>query len=229
MRKVVKMEKLNHKVYKHTAPNGKVYIGITSKDVNERWRNGKGYFRNTLFWRAIKKYGWENIKHEILIDGISKDEACRIEQELIAKYQSNNPAYGYNLTSGGESGAVMSDATRKRMSDSMKGIPKSEKAKRNMRLNHYDCRGENNPNYGKKWTQEQLAIRQAHRVYKYGGENPSAKAILQCDFDGNIVKRWGSISEASLFYCRTSIRFCLQGKYKQHKGFIWRYEDEKER
>ena len=53
-------------VYKHTSPSGKVYIGITGQDIHRRWRNnGEGY-RGQLFYNAIKKYGWENISHEIL-------------------------------------------------------------------------------------------------------------------------------------------------------------------
>lgn len=31
-----------YSVYKHTAPNGKVYIGITGKDPEKRWLNGGG-------------------------------------------------------------------------------------------------------------------------------------------------------------------------------------------
>ena len=29
----------NYSVYIHTCPNGKVYVGITSLDVNYRWRS----------------------------------------------------------------------------------------------------------------------------------------------------------------------------------------------
>lgn len=32
-----------YKVYKHTFPNGKKYIGITKLTVENRWRSGKGY------------------------------------------------------------------------------------------------------------------------------------------------------------------------------------------
>lgn len=32
-----------YSVYKYTAPNGKVYIGITGKDPEKRWLNGRGY------------------------------------------------------------------------------------------------------------------------------------------------------------------------------------------
>lgn len=32
--------------------------------------------------------------------------------------------------------------------------------------------------------------------------------------------------EASQEYTRTSIKDCLRGKYKQHRGYQWRYADE---
>lgn len=89
-------------VYKHTTPSGKVYIGITSQEVNKRWKNGKGYKFCTAFNRAIDKYGWDNITHEIIKDGLDKETACELEQRFISAYKSSDPRYGYNLTSGGE-------------------------------------------------------------------------------------------------------------------------------
>lgn len=92
----------NYCVYKHTTPNGKVYIGITCQEVTKRWKNGKGYELCTAFNRAIQKYGWENICHEIVADGLDKETACNMEKELIRKHDSSNPSCGYNLTKGGE-------------------------------------------------------------------------------------------------------------------------------
>ena len=61
------MEERRFIVYKHTSPNGKVYIGMTCLKPIQRWKkDGSGYKRNTHFWGAIQKYGWENFKHEIL-------------------------------------------------------------------------------------------------------------------------------------------------------------------
>ena len=70
-------------VYKHTAPNGKVYIGITSQDVLARWNHGNGYKNNKHFFSAIVKYGWDNIRHEILYDDLTKEDACKKEIGLI--------------------------------------------------------------------------------------------------------------------------------------------------
>ena len=223
----------NYSVYKHTTPSGKVYIGITSKPVEERWLNGRGYRRNEHFWNAIKKYGWENIEHEILEEGLTREEAGRAEQRYISEYQSADQSKGYNLTTGGEKGAHHTEASRRKLSESRNGqrynigVPFTEERKQHLREHHADVRGEKNPAFGKRWTAEQIAVRQAHRTYTYGSDNPSARAILQLDMNGNIVKRWGSIVEASEFFCKTCIKDCLRGKYKQHKGYQWRYTDEK--
>ena len=90
------------KVYKHTTPSGKVYIGITSQPLVKRWKNGKGYEGCTAFFRAVKKYGWNNIQHEVIASGLSKEAACAMEQRLIKETGSNRADRGYNLTGGGE-------------------------------------------------------------------------------------------------------------------------------
>lgn len=93
-------------VYKHTTPSGKSYIGVSaSDDANIRWRNGAGYYNNRPFYNAIKKYGWDNITHEIIFSGISIDEAYAHEIELIAKFKTNNPIFGYNISEGGIGGS----------------------------------------------------------------------------------------------------------------------------
>lgn len=70
-------------LYKHTTKSGKVYIGITSRKPEYRWRNGKAYKNNKYFYNAILKYGGNNIKHEILLTGLSKEKAEWWEKKLI--------------------------------------------------------------------------------------------------------------------------------------------------
>ena len=84
-------------LYAHTMPNGKVYIGMT-KDADSRWKNGKGYGQHYEFSRDIEKYGWENIKHEI-IDVFEDEETCHQYEILyIVMLQTENPQIGYNKT-----------------------------------------------------------------------------------------------------------------------------------
>lgn len=81
---------------------GKKYIGITKQKPTRRWNNGKGYIRNTLFFRAINKYGWHNIEHKILYTDLKEKDAKELEIKLIKEYKSNDKDYGYNISSGGE-------------------------------------------------------------------------------------------------------------------------------
>ena len=104
-------------IYKHTLlidclHKGWSYIGQTCKaDPNERWRNGRGYIiKNTLFAKAIKKYGinnWDIVwSHEILEENIPTLElANERERYWIAYYHTciyDQTPNGYNLTFGGE-------------------------------------------------------------------------------------------------------------------------------
>ena len=47
-----------YKVYKHTVPDGRVYIGMTCKTVKARWDSG--YYGNDDFTRIMEKLG---LKH----------------------------------------------------------------------------------------------------------------------------------------------------------------------
>lgn len=121
----------NYTVYMHRFPNGKVYIGITSKKPELRWLSGKGYQTQNVY-KAILKYGWENIEHIILLSGLSKEEAERKEVELISMYDSTNPEKGYNIENGGDSTGKHSEATREKISRNKKGWNPSEETRRKM-------------------------------------------------------------------------------------------------
>ena len=112
----------NYKVYKHTFPNNKVYIGITkSKYIKNRWGKNGSCYKGQFVYRAIKKYNWENIKHEILFDSLTKKRAEEKEIELISFYKSNQRKYGYNLDAGGNGSNRISEETRQKLSTSHKG------------------------------------------------------------------------------------------------------------
>lgn len=113
-------------VYKHTSPSNKVYIGITCKAPTDRWASGFGYEHQVYFFRAIVKYGWINFKHEILFEGLTKEEAEVKEVELISQYNSADLNYGYNIDLGGDNHRL-SVETRKKISDVKTGRKWTEK------------------------------------------------------------------------------------------------------
>lgn len=103
-------------VYEHRNKiNGKVYIGITSRPLQERWgHNGSNYKSSPHFYSAIKKYGWDNFDHGILFENLTKAEACKKEKELIEATCANDKEFGYNQTDGGERCKLNADARKKK-------------------------------------------------------------------------------------------------------------------
>lgn len=87
----------------HIVPNGKRYIGLTSKYYPEhRFCNGSGYIANDMFHADIEKYGWDNIEHIICAEGLEIPEACCLEMQLIREFDTTNPEKGYNRSPGGD-------------------------------------------------------------------------------------------------------------------------------
>jgi len=78
-----------YSVYEHLLPNGLVYIGVTKKLPERRWRKGKGYSNQPQFYELIKTFGWENIEHKIIQVFDNRHDAWTLEKELILKNRSN--------------------------------------------------------------------------------------------------------------------------------------------
>ena len=122
--------KKNYTLYRHTFPNGKFYIGITNQTAEKRWgNNGNGYKTQSLVYNAILKYGWQNIRHEILYTNISKQEAEEKEIELIRQHKSNQREFGYNVNNGGFHHGCQSQETRRKISIAKMGTHHTEEAK----------------------------------------------------------------------------------------------------
>lgn len=99
---------MEYSVYCHTClPNGKKYFGI-SNDPARRWKDGfgrkwgaGGY--NPVLKKDYEIYGKEEFISEILLEGLTMEEACKKETELIKQYETyTNPSKGYNWSAGGE-------------------------------------------------------------------------------------------------------------------------------
>lgn len=158
------MEEKKYTVYMHTNKiNNKVYVGITSQKPEVRWDYGFGYKRQAVFWRAIKKYGWDNFEHIIFMDNLSIKEARRAEQLLIALYKTNcqkyyNPSYGYNMTDGGELipmlGKHHTDETKEKLSVARKECWENEQYRQKQIESHKWQTGENHPWFGKCHSEE---------------------------------------------------------------------------
>lgn len=197
-------------VYIHTNKiDGKRYVGITRQAPNRRWRNGNGYYLNEHFSRAIHRDGWDNFTHEIVFTGISKNEACKKEKELIAFYKTNDAMYGYNKSTGGEKpcqGAKLSENTRKKMSEAKIGRKMSEES----------CRKISESKKGKP----------NGREGRTGEKCPTAGIVRQIDIcTGEVVAEYYGYyeMERATGYGQTPIKRVVNGEQKQSHGYKWEY------
>ena len=93
-------------IYKITNKvNGKIYIGLTTVPLKERWKNhctSVGRVHRPLY-NSMNKYGIDNFLIEEIDKSDDYKELGKLERHYIELYNSTNPDIGYNMTSGGES------------------------------------------------------------------------------------------------------------------------------
>lgn len=188
----------NFKIYKHTFPNGKVYIGMTCQEVRHRWRDGNGYNNQDVMRRAIKKYGWGNIKHEVIFENLNQQEAENIEQKLIRELKANNKKFGYNLDNGGNHAGKMSKQTIEKMRNSLKNSPynwrgrhHTEESKQKLREKRL---GKLNAMYGKHFTTEEK-IKRSIAVKE--GKAKLTTNIAMCDINNNVLQVFSGVNETA--------------------------------
>ena len=174
-------------VYRHTAPNGKMYVGITKMRPKRRWDCGRGYKENEYFSHAIAKYGWDNFKHEILLEGLTVDEASLAEKIFIGYWDLTNRNKGYNLESGGVANWEITEETRRKISEVQIGRKASEETKRKMSEAR---RGERNPMYGKRGANYGKHFTQATKD-KMSASCKHKRAVAQLDMQtGKLINQF---------------------------------------
>ena len=205
-------------IYKHTSPSGKVYIGQTGQKPENRWDNGRGY-KSGYFYCAIKKYGWDNIQHEILFTGLDQLNADIIEEDLIYYYKQIGKSY--NLANGGSvnRGWKMSEEAKEKLRIINTGRTMSDEAKEKIRLSKL---GEKNPNYGKSPSKE------TREKISKAGKGRGAKRVKQIDPEsGEVVKIWDSETEVCEFY--NGNHSLINNAIRRNsltKGYYWKFEDD---
>jgi group I intron endonuclease len=216
----------NYCVYCHTSPSGKKYIGITCQKPSQRWHRGEGYVQHRYFYNAIKKYGWNNIKHEILYENLSREEACSKEVELIKKYRSNETEYGYNISKGGDSGYAGCKWTEERKEKARQfmvgkkfalGYKQTEETKRNMSIAQ-------KKRVYPPLTEEQKAISIRNLPNPmFGADNPASRSII-CIETGIV---YPTIKEASKQLGLRSAHICsvCKGNRNHTGGYHFKYYD----
>lgn len=237
-------------LYCHTNKiNGKKYFGITCQKPRRRWQNGYGY-KTKYFYNAIKKYGWGNFTHEVLIEGLSFDEAKKLEVEHIKKYHTciyDDECWGYNATFGGDGALgykhseetkeklknrVISEETRAKISKTVSEVNKGRivseetkikisKAMTGRKSSNETRRKISEAQIGRRLTEEWK-----HNISKQHLEvlRYNCVSVVQKDkITKEIIKIYPSAAQAHRETGINNIIACLKGRQKSAGGYIWEY------
>ena len=109
-------------IYKITFPNGKCYIGLTNRTIEQRWKehnkDAKAGNMRCLF-ASLRKYNMVDTFQMIEIDTAeTEQELCEKEIAHIEIHNSHYiRGYGYNMTDGGDGvfGYSHTDETKERL------------------------------------------------------------------------------------------------------------------
>jgi hypothetical protein len=97
---------------------GKMYIGQTIQDLEERWRGHRSSKSNCRYLKyAIKKYGIHNFEFKLICICFDND-MDKFENYYIKKYNTLVPN-GYNLREGGNGGRH-NEETKQKISETLK-------------------------------------------------------------------------------------------------------------
>lgn len=234
-------------IYKIVNPKGKVYIG-QSVDL---YRRLKHYFEpkaaknQVILKNSFEKYGVNNHIFSIIEECDVKElnEKERFWQEFYLETSLN-----CRLTKSLDKSGYCSDITKNNISNSLKLSGKSYQHLKK-KVYQYDLEG----NFIREWDSGREAARElgiSNTSISYAARNKNYSKstngflwsydnlikhkgsfgqntipILQCDLNGNNLKKWTSISlaakELNLF--KSGIIKCCKNKQKQCGGFTFKY------
>jgi len=201
--------------------NGKIYIGQTIQPIKTRLQQHQQNLRRSVISNAIKKYGWKNF----VIDWYEcPDEDLNFDEELLVREMGTISPDGYNLMEGGGSKGKRSKESRQKMSKAHLGKILSDEHKQKLRIANptYGKFGEDNPNFGRKSSEE--------TKQKQSENNANNKRVYQYDLDGTFIDTFRSCDEAARNIKGdgtdgTLISACARGvrKRKTAYKFKWSY------
>ena len=219
--------------------NGKVYIGQTKQVIAARWKNGLGYFNkreDSVFSRAIKKYGWNSFSHEIIEDNIETQEIANVREAFWIKYYNSyigfdNPN-GYNMTLGGDNGEHLGYPVYQIEKSTLRIVgefPSTAEAARQLGCQGNDshirncCEGKKVSCKGYYW-----CYKKNYHIGWKPKDNELVSPIFQINDSFEVVKEFSSITEASdrFGFSKGTIIQCCQRKCRKANGYYWCYKSD---
>ncbi|OHW63069.1 GIY-YIG catalytic domain protein [Andreesenia angusta] len=221
--------------------DGKKYIGQRKLSSGWEYYLGSG----KLIKRAIKKYGKENFKRDIIEYGASQEELNYLEIKWIEKYNAVNEDTFYNLADGGKSGnklASMTESEKKaysqKLSSSIRNSKKHQEALSRIHKSEERNRKLSLLKKGVPLSEKGKASLKTEKRLKACRENAKKASkknevpVIQLSLEGEFISEYSSIKEAcaavGVTQLNNSIGKCCKGIYKTGHGFKWKYKNKGE-
>lgn len=232
-------------IYILTSPNGKSYIGQTTRSIEKRFeKHQQSDSRCVAIYNAIQKYGWESIEKDWYE---CPDEDLNFDEELLVREMETLSPNGYNLREGGGSNGKLSEETKHKIGEGNRGKTVSEETKQRMRKpkSEEHKKRMREARLGKEHSEETKQklreinlgktisdeTKQKQREALQGEKHPNSKRVYQYDINGVFIDSFGSAEEAGrvLKKAGAHISACARGiKNGRHKtayGFKWSYSE----
>lgn len=226
------MKEIKCGIYKVTNKiNGKSYIG-QSVDIFDRWSAHCTMCDDTVFHRALKKYGTCNFEWEIL-ELCTEGELDIREKYYISLYHTcihDEPSNGYNMTWGGDGGltiAVNQYDFNGRFIKQFSSVTEAAEAVGKTKAHISACCNNRCDSCGGYlWTYIDAP---APKPYKYISAN--AKKVSQYTLSGEYLQSFDSAREAAQYITikhnkqvyLSQIMDCCRKDNASAGGFMWRF------
>jgi group I intron endonuclease len=198
--------------------DGKMYIGQTIKDLEERWRQHCNPKSNCRYLKsAIKKYGVNSFEFKLICICFDND-LDNYECFYMNKYNTLVPN-GYNLREGGNSGKH-NEETKRKISETLKNRTDIIRGKSQLGKPHTE-------EIKNKISKSLIGIKQKPESIQKRRELLIKHNVFKIDKEtGKVLEIFNGYVEAAknVGTHKSAIWSVCNGKAKTSKGFIWKSE-----
>lgn len=193
--------------------NSKVYIGQTTKTLENRIQNHKNSLVsgvNTHLYNAMRKYGWDKFHFNVIAEVFDQESLDHLEEYYIKKYDSIRN--GYNMASGGSVNVMYSDVVKDKHDKVMRSDDVRRRISESMKRHYAEIGGPTEEHRAhlsqsrkalyssKKGEEVREKFRKSFHLSEshYRALNDSKNKSVYCvDEHGNVVKEFDRVKDAA--------------------------------
>lgn len=196
--------------------NGKMYIGQTTKTLEQRIKNHKNSMvsgKDTHLYRAMRKYGWENFVFKVIVYANSQETLDELEAYYIKKYDTIKS--GYNMAPGGSINIMYSKVVADKHDKKMRTPEVRKKISESMKQSYIN-RGGASAEHKKHLSENKKAFYASERgketrkkfseTFKLSPEHKEAlvnslkRSVYCLNESGQLVAEFNSVKEAAIWW-----------------------------